>query len=167
MNTLEFGGSSDKLKRIELLEDTVQKQSRAIESLKNDFGTMDKSLQRMHGKIDDRLQTVAYFEEVLRGHFKTLDEYVRKEITLQNARLDDTRADHSKDFSYLDKKMFKIMSDASRDQERNMGYFTEINKKIAVLQASKKSDTGQSGTPLYTSPPALTVTDCPNSPNPL
>lgn len=167
MNTLEFGGSSDKLKRIELLEDTVQKQSRAIESLKNDFGTMDRSLQRMHGKIDDRLQTVAYFEEVLREHFKTLDEYVRKEITLQNARLDDTRADHSKDFSYLDKKMFKIMSDASRDQERNMGYFTEINKKIAVLQASKKSDTGQSGTPLYTSPPALTVTDCPNSPNPL
>lgn len=167
MNTLEFGGSSDKLKRIESLEDTVQKQSRAIESLKNDFGTMDRSLQRMHGKIDDRLQTVAYFEEVLREHFKTLDEYVRKEITQQNARLDGMKAEHTNDFKFLNNRTLQIMKNASRDQARNMEYILEINQKIAVLQASKKSDSGQSGTPLYTSPPALTVTDCPNSPNPL
>lgn len=164
MNTLEFGGSSDKLKRIEVLEKLVNKQADKIEELTRHCQSLDVSLDRMQDIILEKNRDFEYNKSMLMQAFKNLKEKVDYDLAIQKATIEGKYDELNEQCSRLRKAYFELAKTVHGNYADVLIKIKEINERIAILQKPKQSETG---TPLYTSPPALTVTDCPNSPNPL
>ena len=164
MNTLEFGGSSDKLKRIEGLEKLVNKQADKIEELTRHCQSLDGSLRRMQDSILEKNREFEYVKTMLMDAFKNLKVKVNDDLAMQKATIEDNYKELTRECSSLRTVYYTLASTVHGNNAEVLKNIRQINERIDVLQKPKQSETG---TPLYTSPPALTVTDCPNSPNPL
>ena len=118
----------------------------------------------MQDSILEKNREFEYVKTMLMDAFKNLKVKVNDDLAMQKATIEDNYKELTRECSSLRTVYYTLASTVHGNNAEVLKNIRQINERIDVLQKPKQSETG---TPLYTSPPALTVTDCPNSPNPL